>query len=316
MSKVAQEGKFHENTCSSRRAREDGMDAMKILVRDVLPCWYELSWDASIPAIFLMVHADYIAENGPIPTDHPNVEHLGKEFQLPSFSGDFGGDFGFGAQFRKLPARNGFARFRIEIPNIRKQTGKRCPDCRGTAKDHLLAGRACFECRGTGMEHVIDWHTADVISATFTVFTMQAEYYQGKTSAPFPQLLTVSTSAWKGTDGGSLHGMFGILLCRFLRDIGEGVRIPEMEQAMQIAHRHMLDSAGYDTGDYRARVERRGWLNVSCPGSGCGLHPAHELRDGCGYEFTSHNVDSPAQQLTLLAGLAALHDRARRELRG
>lgn len=289
---------------------------MNILVRDVLPCWYELSWDASIPAILLNIHDNYIAETGSIPADHPSVEHLVEEFQFTSFSGDFGSNFGFNAAFLKLPARNGFARFRIEIPQVRKETGKRCPYCQGTAKDHLLAGQACFECRGTGMEHVIDYSTADAISATFTVLTMKAGYYQGKTSAPFPQLLTVSTSTWKGTAGGSLHGMFGIPLCQFLRSVGERIRIPEVERAMQIAHRRMLGSTGYDTGDYLAKVERRGWLNVSCPGEACGLHPAHEPRDGRGYEFTSHNVDSPAQQLTLLAGLAALHDRARRELRG
>ena len=294
------------------------MDAMKVLVLNILPCWWELSWYPIIPAILLNVHDDYIAANGPIPTDHPNVGYLAKELELPPFSGDFGKDFGFGAQFRKIPSRNGFARFQIEIPRVRRQTGKRCPDCRGTGKDHLLAGRECFDCRGAGMEHVIDYSTANAISATFTLFTMQAEYFQGQTSAPFPQLLTVSTHTQPNMGGGSLHGMYGIPLCRFLCRLGERVRIPEMEQAMLTAYRYMLEPASYDTGnyDFRAQVERKGWLNVSCPGEACGLHPAHELVEGRGYEVTSHNVDSPAQQITLLAGLAALHDQARREPRG
>ncbi len=68
---------------------------------------------------------------------------------------------------------------------------------------------------------------------------------------------------------------------------------------------------------FRAQVDgEKGWLNVQCPGSGCGLCPSHHgIERGRGYEFDSHNVDSPIQQLTLLAGLAALHDRARREIK-
>jgi hypothetical protein len=55
-----------------------------------------------------------------------------------------------------------------------------------------------------------------------------------------------------------------------------------------------------------------GWLNVSCPGDACGLHPSNGYIDGeRGYEFSCHNVDQPIQQFMLLAALAALHDLAR-----
>ena len=54
-----------------------------------------------------------------------------------------------------------------------------------------------------------------------------------------------------------------------------------------------------------------------CPGNACGIHPTEvDLRyDLGGYEFSCHNVDSPAQQMALIVGLAALHDMARKEMK-
>lgn len=96
----------------------------------------------------------------------------------------------------------------------------------------------------------------------------------------------------------------------------DAIRLVKMEDAMRKAYVRMLRADYLDSLSFRASVENeRGWLNVSCPGSACGLHPTdHFMRDGYGFEFSSHNVDTPAQQLTLLAGLAALHDRVDQEL--
>ena len=74
----------------------------------------------------------------------------------------------------------------------------------------------------------------------------------------------------------------------------------------------------YDRYSFRASVDyENGWLNVSCPGDACGLNPANSCggEDGRGYEFSCHNVDSPMQQLTLIAGLAALCDKAKKEIK-
>lgn len=59
-----------------------------------------------------------------------------------------------------------------------------------------------------------------------------------------------------------------------------------------------------------------GVLFLNCPGNACGLgRPADgELYPGRGYELRSHNVDFLFQQLTLLMGLAAIHDLARADL--
>ena len=89
-----------------------------------------------------------------------------------------------------------------------------------------------------------------------------------------------------------------------------------MVQAMKTAHGYMLGRTE-SSPRFRASVDSsNGWLRVDCPGDACQIYPSHgdDIKEGRGYEFACHNVDTPAQQLTLLAGLAALHDRVRKEL--
>lgn len=78
---------------------------------------------------------------------------------------------------------------------------------------------------------------------------------------------------------------------------------------MKIAYKQLfrsIDGSGY----YDARLTERGRFSVSCPGDACGLYSdEYSSHDGrMGHRFTCHNVDNPGQQLTLLAGLAALSD--------
>ncbi|MCX6731489.1 MAG: hypothetical protein NTX55_00665, partial [Candidatus Parcubacteria bacterium] len=139
------------------------------------------------------------------------------------------------------------------------------------------------------------------------------------TLAGFPQLLVVETMFRKEMHGGSLWGEYSVPLVNWLSALGnERTEITDMTQAMIVAYTHMMGDKFLSCHDFWAVVEnQRGWLNVNCPGNACGLNPScgHEWKYGDGYEFTCHNVDSPVQQLTLLAGLAALHDRARREIK-
>lgn len=108
---------------------------------------------------------------------------------------------------------------------------------------------------------------------------------------------------------------FSVALCDWFRKLGTGP-IPEMVEAMKIAYNHTQRIRGSSSVFYfRASIDySNGWLNISCPGNACGLNPWHNaVHNTGGYEFADHNVDTPFQQLTLLAGLAALHDRARKE---
>lgn len=91
-----------------------------------------------------------------------------------------------------------------------------------------------------------------------------------------------------------------------------------MIQAMKTAYKRMFGPDHIDEYSFHAYVAYKGgWLNVGCPGNACGLNPTSQgvTEKGKGYEFACHNVDTPAQQITLLAGLAALHDKARKEMK-
>ncbi len=56
-----------------------------------------------------------------------------------------------------------------------------------------------------------------------------------------------------------------------------------------------------------------GSLMIETPGNACGINADWDCESGKGYEFSSHNVGSPAQQLSLLVGLATLHDLVRQD---
>ncbi|MBI2670288.1 MAG: hypothetical protein HYX20_04055 [Candidatus Yanofskybacteria bacterium] len=288
---------------------------MKILTRDYMPCWYELSWQgkAKPSAIILRVHKDFIAKQEIIPETAPIIEYFKKEFELKTFCGDFKGNFGFESAFKKQDDCNNFSVFCIELPLVKKQETKICSLCSGSGKD--FTGDNCFSCGGSGKENVIDWHDAFAVSVSLTVFFQISYYIEIETSAKTPQLLTVETITERGMHGGSLHGIYSVPLVKWLSAIRGNVA--EMVTAMTEAYDYMfgLDSlGGYD---FRASVDYdNGWLNVTCPGNACGLNPSSNstMRDGRGYEFSCHNTDSPMQQLTLLAGLAALHDKALKEI--
>ena len=289
---------------------------MRMLTREEIPCWYELSWHEEGPAIVLRIHRDIVEDIKIIPDDAPIVAHFKEEFGFADFSGNLNEDFGFERVFLFQGKKNDFTQFLIPIPVIKKETDELCERCQGSGKDEYREERDCLSCNGSCKEYIFDWQSAFGISASFTVLSAVLRFPEKTTSAPFPQLLTVETITQKGMHGGSLGGEYSISLCRLLASLGSGADIPEMVRAMKAAYGRMLGLTDFDGHRFRACVDYdSGWLNVDCPGDACGLHPSsHDIRQGEGYEFSCHNVDSPAQQITLLAGLAALHDRARKEI--
>ncbi|MBU3926062.1 hypothetical protein KJ763_02750 [Patescibacteria group bacterium] len=289
---------------------------MRIIIREDVPCWYELSFAEKIPAIILKVHEDFVKEKGAIPENAPIIEEFKEGFRFKKFSGDFGRDFGFEGIFKFRGIKDGFYEFVIEIPKVKKDSGKKCGYCEGSGEDKFL-GRKCLFCNGKGKEYVYDWQNAYSVSASFTVFSMLSYFYEGNTSCLKPQLLLVQTITHKDMHGGSLAGMYSVPLVKWLGSFGKHAIMIEMQKAMKRTYFHMFGKDKYLEHDFRAYVaDNNGWLNVSCPGNACGLHPqSGYIEKDNGYEFSCHNVDTPMQQITLLAGLAALHDKARKEIK-
>jgi len=300
------------------------MSDFYFIQRENMPCLYEIGWRKRSPALILKMHKSIIET---CPNLHESfwVQHFIKEFGFSifdQFRKNIFGDlyFGFNQCCRKIGEKNDFWIFEIPIPKIKKQTNEACQYCNGTGKSEYFSNRKCLACAGSGVEIAMDWKKIEAISASLVVFFNLAmlRCEKGKeTDCKFLQLLLINTMLQKDMHGGSLGGDYSVPLVNFLRSFAPDTEITEMKDAMISAHRKMFGKndkyAIYEMG---AKVAyENGWLNVSCPGSACGLHPADSwLKKGEGYKFSCHNVDTSAQQITLIVGLAALCDKYRKEV--
>lgn len=293
------------------------MKDFKILTRDIIPCWYELSFREKKPAIILKAHKDFIKVNW---DENHIIKHFKEEFGFKKFVGDFYKRFGFdNGAFMFSRETGDFVELLMKIPKIKREKGS-CLYCKGSGQGDFLDGK-CLNCNGSGKDWEYDWPRAYAISASFNVFFQLAGLPDKDTSSSLYQLLTVHTHTSKGMHGGSLWGEYSIPLVRWLASFEQRTTIPQMVQAMKMTYRMIHDELiEFDEYYFKASVDyENGWLNISCPGDACGLYPGRNagygIQRGFGYEFSCHNVDSPMQQLVLLAGLAALHDRAREEIK-
>jgi hypothetical protein len=175
-----------------------------------------------------------------------------------------------------------------------------------------------LHCDGEGKYIVYDYAEAFAVSATLSFLFEFMRFPEFETSCSLPQLMCINTVTIKGSHGGSTSGEYSQEAVRWMRRHGPG-EIPEMVSVMRTVWEKM-DGRMKDfyQHSFRANLSNdRGWLCTDCPGDGCGLNPASSYMDrDTGYEFSCHNTDTPMQQLTLLASLAALHDLMRKDTRG
>ena len=289
-----------------------------------MPCIYDLSWNKKIPAIILKIHKSVIK----------SCPDLRKSFYVPYFVKNFGfeffdqfkenliGDlyFGFDQCCRKIGEENRFWIFEIPIPAIKEWLNENCDECNGFGKDKHK--EKCLYCDGTGREKVFKTKRAYAICASlcllfeFASLRFEKKY---KTECDFSQLVSIETVIRHGFHGASLGGVYSIPLAKFLASFEPNTEICEMTKAMTVAHKKMFRKLDrFDRCSTWAKVAyKNGWLNVGCEGDACGLHPADGSgpEKDVGYKFSSHNVDTPMQQIILIAGLAALCDKARKEIK-
>lgn len=286
-----------------------------------VPCVYDLRWNAPKRTIEILCHKQlWSFLLTAIKPDSPIVEGLSREFSFQQFSlgpKTFGFDDAWqvGKDEESAWSRTLFAK----LPRVRVHTKKPCSECEGTGLrgDLYPAGEKCIWCHGSGRADEMRWNLAYAHSATLTVFFQVAEmfYYDQKGSpaltAPLVQLITVETSTRRGNYGGALCGRYAALVRAELAREPKHTRSDEMELAMREAYDRMVGLRAFDKNSFQASLPYgNGWLNVDCPGQACCLHPNHNADinyQGSGYEFSCHNTDTPVQQLTLLAGLAALN---------
>jgi hypothetical protein len=248
-----------------------------------------------------------------VPYDIPAVAEY-RDFNFSTFNGTFGDDLGFERILKYLGTTpDGFQEYLVPMPLCRKITDKICDWCEGTGEDPGIERRCAF-CEG-GKDIAYDYKEAYAVSASLSLFLFLMQFPECETHASVQQLFTVKTITRVGPHGASLGGSYSRDLVQYLRSRLEGP-VLQMVSAMKIAWGR-LDGKIFDFYEHSFEASTQGtsgWLNVSCPGDATGLHPSDHMLDGdYGYDFSCHNVDSPMQQLTLLAALGALNYTARRD---
>lgn len=286
---------------------------MNDLKRQSLPRWYGLSWSAADPAILIRIQQSFLARLEPMNKDAPIVGGYVNMFAPLSFCGDFARGFGFDNSLIRKEDNGGYAIFHAQLPKVRLQTAKRCLMCGGRKKDRVVRGEPCYSCEGTGKEHEYRWREAQLLSTSLALLFQLIEFSDTLLLVRERQLLTVLLGALAGAS--PICGTYGIEFVGWLR--GQYRRpLDEMVEPMRTAYSHMMGKSRAHPDRFSARVDHpSGWLNVGVEGDRCGLYATHEPQPGQGYDFSDHNTDNPAQQLAMVAGLAALHDRVDRELR-
>lgn len=289
---------------------------MKIpnIKKEDVSCWYELSWDDK-GSIVLRVNKDFVKNAGNISKNAPIVMGLKEGFS--AFEGGFEGkNFGFDKSFVNKGLNKDFFEMEAELPVLRKKSKEPCLFCKGTGKADFLDG-ICICCNGEGRSYLYEWGKAFAISASFTVFFLFSFNPEIQTSSNLKQLMAVQTITESNIHGGSIWGDFSSLLINWLKTIKETQNFLTLIRKASMGAYVKMDGRKLDIfHDYDFRVALKdGRLIMDCPGDACGINPNEEYWDGKGdggYRFNCHNVDNPMQQLTLLAGLAALHDEARK----
>ncbi|MDD5430760.1 MAG: hypothetical protein PHP03_00845 [Candidatus Pacebacteria bacterium] len=279
--------------------------------KENVPCFYDLSWQPKPPAIILKIHKDLASEIKPIPNDAPFVIGYRAEFGFTSFIGSFNENlFGFnGALQKQKPDGGEFINFLVWIPKLQWFTGNICPVCNGKGKDTELE-LGCIKCGGTGKEKKSDrdWINARAISASLKLFFMVASMvtYEEKwrnTACKNSQLLELTLATGREFYGGQILGKIGKPFHKFLSSMGKK-ELDELNATTFAAYSQLFESiSNHDRFFFRSH-NYNGHLHFDCPGNACGLDFEEE-------EFSGHNTDTPAQQITLLAGLAKLCDMAR-----
>jgi len=288
-----------------------------------VPCWYKLSWRADIPGFLVKIDKDFIEEYKQIPKTAPIVRML-KSFNFPDFSGDLEKHFGFGGILKLIKRKNDFNEFLVEMPKIKIKTNEECAECKGFGKNEDLYSGECLYCNDTGKKIIYDWHTANMTSASLYILLMQLNLFKGNTSSKLPQLMTVRTITGKDGRGYSISGLFSMALRKWLGTLGaidkNEYKLSQIIEAMKTSYGHMLGQKNINEYFFDAYVfDERGLFHASCPGNACSIGSYYNDYDVSkseyGYKFDCHNIDSSAQQFTLLSGLAALHDQARQAMK-
>lgn len=260
---------------------QEGAIKLKTLTQENIPCWYELSFSKE-PAIILRIYQNYIRGLKRLACRIDELPLLKLFNAKEKFKYDFNKDFGFGGVLKLKRKTDLFSEFVVEIPKIAKN-----PEL-----IHLVVL---------------------TFSAIFNLLKFQPEHSDNK----MMQLMEIHTFVEdnKVFNARAMSGSFSPVFVRWLERFEIGHNFPKVTEAMISVYDLFYKTEKYEKHQFRASIGeiRKGYLILGCPGTNCcQINPCGSWDENEGYDFGYHNIDYSHQQMTLLAGLAALHDEARK----
>ena len=273
----------------------------EMLRRDV-PCWYELSWDRENMEIIFRIHKDVLCKNHEVASNSPMVRTIAHTITNPYFERSLYKNFGFGGFWKDIINKGFTGNFLEIIFKIPRYTSTSCLYC-----------NEGDECEFHESENEFSFRRAYNISASWTILCLFLRFSATKTSCSKTQLMTITPIVEQSMHGGSLNCTLSKKAVDWLSEVQQDAdEIVEVTEAMRKTHTRIFGPCEYEDVFY-TRVQPGGGLIMQCPGDACDLAPGDYAREGWGYQLWPHNVDTPFQQITFVAGLAALHDKIRNE---
>jgi len=286
--------------------------------RKRVPCVYDVSYrKGSPPCIVLRLHKEFVEESKNIVPIKAFLKKIQDDHNIGEFLPLSSECFGFeGVIKKKGEDSEGFFIYEIEIPISKKELPDLCERCEGTGWDKDL-NKKCLSCYGKKHKVDYDCRLLAAISASLHVLSLIAETFNKQTSAKNYQLFTFQTSCGKEMGQFSINGYYGIDFCAWLNSFGAPQHqfndvLAELENVYSYLY-------GGEKGlDFQAYIGNKARLIISVPGNACGIFPEdnYNWRVGEGRKFSSHNMDSPVQQILILVALAILSDMVREYMKG
>lgn len=259
------------------------------ITREDRPAIYEIGVENNGRALKVAIHssvADFLKDISNR-ANVPLIEYLKKELKLPGFKG-------FDDPKKPWGFANAMIPLKTDNPNW-----------------------ITWQCKLPKKKGEVNWYSLYSICASLN-FLSRVLVVAGEGGGDIkPQLLELSLLTERGMNGSALSVKLARAFIPWIVSQAEYLdqyqeRHPLIVGPMKAAYEHMVWRESL--GRFFAFFRPPKWVNLSVPGNACGLDPEdYSTREPeVGYELLSHNVDTPIQQLSLLMGIAAMHDEARK----
>lgn len=169
-----------------------------------------------------------------------------------------------------------------------------------------------LRCNLPPVSKIEDWINIYALSASLNTLFFSLNNMTQATTAESFQLLHTNLITGMGDYGCSIRVNIAKAMILYLASKGS-LRDIKTEEVMRRSYEVMVGSRMARTSSFYVRFEEP-YLVRFMSGSASGLNPEMftNFRSGKGYELVPDNIDGPIQQMTLLMGVAAMYDEARK----